>query len=83
MNKVNMDTIRQKKTYQDDKWKLQDPLSPYSNSGDHQFIPLKFRQEMNTSPKIKYGAMEGARQPTKHTCTEFSQLAANFGQKWV
>ena len=56
-------------------------LSPYSNSGDHQFIPLKFRQEMNTSPKIKYGAMEGARQPTKHMCTEFSQLAANFGQK--
>ena len=49
-----------KKTYQDDKWKLQDPLSPYSNSGDHQFIPLKFRQEMNTSPKIEYGAMEGA-----------------------
>ena len=43
-------------------------LSPYSNSGDLQFIPLKFRQEMNTSPKIEYGAMEGARQPTKHGC---------------
>ena len=28
MNKGNMDTIRQKKTYQGDKWKLQDPLSP-------------------------------------------------------
>ena len=51
MNKVNMDTIRQKKTYQDDKWKLQDPLSPYSKSGDLQFIPLKFRRLMNTSPK--------------------------------
>ena len=41
MNKGNMDTIRQKKTYQDDKWKLQNPLSPYSQSGDLQFIPLK------------------------------------------
>ena len=69
------------KPNQDKKGKSHDALSPYSNSGDHQFIPLKFRQEMNTSPKIKYGAMEGARQPTKHTCTEFSQLAANFGQK--
>ena len=70
-----------KKTYQDDKWKLQDPLSPYSNSGDHQFIPLKFRQEMNTSPKIEYGAMEGARQPTKPMGPGLSQLAANFRQK--
>ena len=35
MNKVNMDTIRQKKTYQDDKWKLQDSLSPYC-LGDQQ-----------------------------------------------
>ena len=65
MNKGNMDTIRQKKTYQDDKWKLQDPLSPYSKSGDLQFIPLKFRRLMNTSPRIEYGATEGGRQPTE------------------
>ena len=51
MNKGNMETERQKKTYQDDKWKLQDPLSPYPKSGDLQFIPLKFRRLMNTSPK--------------------------------
>ena len=65
MNKGNMDTIRQKKTYQDDKWKLQNPLSPYSKSGDLQFIPLKFRRLMNTSPRMENGAMEGGRQPTE------------------
>ena len=70
-----------KKTYQDDKWKLQDPLSPYSKSGDLQFIPLKFRRLMNTSPKIEYGAMEGGRQPTKPMGPELRQLAANFRLK--
>ena len=32
MYKENKNTIRQKKTYQDDKWKLQGPLNPYSTS---------------------------------------------------
>ena len=39
------------KPNQDIKIKSHDALSPYSNSGDHQFIPLKFRRLMNTSPK--------------------------------
>ena len=51
-------------------------LSPYLNNGDHQFIPLKYRQEKNTSREIEYGAMEGARQPTKPMAPGLSQLAS-------
>ena len=73
-----------KKTYQDDKWKLQDPLSPYSNSGDHQFIPLKFRRLMNTSPKDRiWGYGGGPPTDQKKVATKFGQLAANFRLKWI
>ena len=48
------------KPNQDKKRKSHDALSPYSNSGDHQFIPLKFRRLMNTSPKIDMGLWRGA-----------------------
>ena len=48
------------KPNQDIKIKSHDALSPYSYSGDHQFIPLKFRRLMNTSPKIDMGLWRGA-----------------------
>ena len=64
------------------KRKSHDTLSPYSNSGDHQFIPLKFRRLMNTSPKDRIWGYGGG-PPTNQTQvrTEFGQLAANFRQK--
>ena len=62
--------------------KSQDTLSPYSNSGDHQFIPLKFRRLMNTSPKdLIWGYGGGPPTDQTEVRTEFSQLAANFRQK--
>ena len=72
------------KPNQDIKIKSHDALSPYSNSGDHQFIPLKFRRLMNTSPKDRIWGYGGG-PPTNqtHMATEFDQLAANFRLKWI
>ena len=64
--------------------KSQDTLSPYSNSGDHQFIPLKFRRLMNTSPKDRiWGYGGGPPTDQKKVATKFGQLAANFRLKWI
>ena len=72
------------KPNQDIKIKSHDALSPYSYSGDHQFIPLKFRRLMNTSPKDRiWGYGGGPPTDQKKVATKFGQLAANFRLKWI